>query len=1627
MKRLYATILVVCGLLCGFGSYAQQTATSLSTGFAAGDPNPSFASILAGSFTFTVVNEELKIDYNREQWYFIQNWIGDAPGIDLRPNPYVRFKIKSDKPTTLTVVIKYDDTENASKSVQLIGGDNWQNVFLDFSEQISVFNHPIKEVQLSLPYVTSGKEQGVLIIDDYKLGDAAAPISRPPTINSIAAITIPVDAGLQTVNLNGITDGGEGDQNLTVTATSSAPEFIPNPTVSYTSPNAMGVLKFTPAAGQIGTATITVTVKDSGTDKNTYQTTFLVVVAEMGGSAFADDFNDGVLYLGWQTSSDYSFSEAGGNMKVAVGKNDKWEGFVLDLGKAFDFSSAPFVNIRIKGDKEFVLHVYFVDGEDKNAMQTARVFATDDFTTVSFDFTGATDINLSAITKMIFAVNGEALTFDGNLFIDDLKVGMLAERKANFAAINNQTYYVNSGQKSILVKDITNTTALNVSGGEPLVENLKVTTITDGKATITFNLKKDAIGEAVITVKTESAFGFAQNTSTFKINVTGNIVPSMVQPADMIAEKSVLTTINLTGIDDGNENADQKITVRARSSNNAIILNLIPVDYVTGSRYASIELTPVGTGKATITVTLIDNGESPNNVSEKQFEVEVFESLNNPPSVEPLEDISILNNVGEQVIELTGIDDGDTGVNQKLIITATSSDNSIVAEPVVVYTDGNTAQLKFTPNATTIGTSTITVTVADEGGTAQNNGNKSTVFAFKITTRVPPLTGWVVPLNSVSEFGPEGNGVQYFLSIIDTAGSKALKIRMQDKWTYGGIWMDSPELDLTNYPYISFEVYSLDKPSWHWNYFYDAADGDAAVTRNIENSGTHTYEAPANQWTKLSFDYSDNGDMNNSKGQPIKAEHIIATLFNMHGSAPSWPFTNFTGTVYFRNIRIGSEAEIPAKTPTCTINGVSEQGSVMQSGEQTVKLTGISNGKKETTGITIKATSSNTTYATTPILSAVDENGNATLKYTVGNKPGSAVITVTVEATGSYKATMSFKVTVISNSPAGIAQVTIDRKTKYQTIRGLGTFENEERWTDLYATDLGASAVRMGLIGNQIEPVNDNDDPNVLNLAGYDYSAVNWNYVRKMKEAGVETFILTSWSPPAWMKRNFSMDYMMAQAIEWENTINILEPDKYEEYAESMVALVKMYKQEAGVDLYAIGLQNEPYFNEPYPSAILGPKQFNELIKIVGHRFENEGIKTKFFMPEQVVGIGGWSGYDNSNYFDAVQADAEVNRLTDIFAVHGYGSDGITAGFPDYAAWNTLWTNAQEGSNPKELWMSETHIAYNGWAAAIQTAGAIHGSLFAGNISLWTNWSFGDMQLTKNIPNSTFYTSKNYFKHIRPGAVRVKTTTSNGDIMVTAFEDADEKSFTVVMINKGANPVNVKISGMDLPEQYKSFRTSEFENFVEVTPVTGEVFLLPASSVTTLYSDALQVLTIDDIPNQTVNEDSPKQTLNLAGISSLSGATTGLQLAVTTDKPELFSLLEASQIQTNGIATLNYTPATSKTGVAQITLTLTDNSGNSTQKVFSITIAPKTNIRDEVANILTLYPNPAKGFVTVSIPNDFCNSIEMHDISGKLVKSLVIKGNQQSVYVSLDGLESGIYFVTIKGRQKEWQAKLVVN
>lgn len=129
------------------------------------------------------------------------------------------------------------------------------------------------------------------------------PVNDAPTLDALAdPPAILENAPAQTIALTGLTAGpGESAQALTVTATSSNPALLPDPTVTYSSPDANGSLTYTPVSGQSGTATITVTVRDDGGTANagadTFTRTFTVTVTPVNDPPTLDPIADPAAIL----------------------------------------------------------------------------------------------------------------------------------------------------------------------------------------------------------------------------------------------------------------------------------------------------------------------------------------------------------------------------------------------------------------------------------------------------------------------------------------------------------------------------------------------------------------------------------------------------------------------------------------------------------------------------------------------------------------------------------------------------------------------------------------------------------------------------------------------------------------------------------------------------------------------------------------------------------------------------------------------------------------------------------------------------------------------------------------------------------------------------------------------------------------------------------------------------------------------------------------------------------------------------------------------------------------------------------------------------------------------------------
>jgi hypothetical protein len=194
-------------------------------------------------------------------------------------------------PTNLPPVanaLSVSTLEDNPVSVKLSGSDPNGNP-LTFAIQTPPLNGVLSGTAPNLVYTPRtnffGSDQFSYIVSDGVASASAIvlitilPVNDPPTLNAPPGMIIKQNAGPQTVALSGITSGASNEaQPLTVTATSNNPNVIPNPLVTYTSPNATATLVYTPKTNAIGWSIISVNVQDGGASNNIVTQTFWVLI-----------------------------------------------------------------------------------------------------------------------------------------------------------------------------------------------------------------------------------------------------------------------------------------------------------------------------------------------------------------------------------------------------------------------------------------------------------------------------------------------------------------------------------------------------------------------------------------------------------------------------------------------------------------------------------------------------------------------------------------------------------------------------------------------------------------------------------------------------------------------------------------------------------------------------------------------------------------------------------------------------------------------------------------------------------------------------------------------------------------------------------------------------------------------------------------------------------------------------------------------------------------------------------------------------------------------------------------------------------------------------------------------------
>jgi gliding motility-associated-like protein len=201
-----------------------------------------------------------------------------------------------------------------------------------------------------------------------------------------------------------------------------------------------------------------------------------------------------------------------------------------------------------------------------------------------------------------------------------------------------------------------------------------------------------------------------------------------------LSENAGAGSITVTGISKGPMEDYQQLTFVATSSNTAVIDNPVIQYNGTGTTAVlSYAVKPNASGVVTITIVAIDNGSNippHQNSYSGSFQVDVLE-INTPPTLNVINNITVMEDAEQQNFNLTGISAG-AGESQILTVSVLTDKPEMFELLEVVYTSPEAnGLLRFKTKTNIFGTAQVSVTVSDNGSGVSPHINR-TIRTFAV-------------------------------------------------------------------------------------------------------------------------------------------------------------------------------------------------------------------------------------------------------------------------------------------------------------------------------------------------------------------------------------------------------------------------------------------------------------------------------------------------------------------------------------------------------------------------------------------------------------------------------------------------------------------------------------------------------------------------------------------------------------------------------------------------------------------------------------------------------------------------------------------------------------------------------
>lgn len=434
------------------------------------------------------------------------------------------------------------------------------------------------------------------------------------------------------------------------------------------------------------------------------------------------------------------------------------------------------------------------------------------------------------------------------------------------------------------------------------------------------------------------------------------------------------------------------------------------------------------------------------------------------------------------------------------------------------------------------------------------------------------------------------------------------------------------------------------------------------------------------------------------------------------------------------------------------------------------------------------------------------------------------------------------------------ATIQVNLEKRFQTIEGFGASgawwsPQTAQWKpgaldealDLLFTDRGASLsiFRYNIGAGGGEEIRDTwrraicveTEPGKYDLSR-DQAALD--VVRKVRQRGVERFVLFSNSPPPRLTRT-------GMSSGGEKGNSNLKPSSEAEFARFLVDISEKIQSDLQLPHVTLSPINEPQWKwgekgRGQEGCYFTPQEVAATTRAVIEELRQRQSNVLLDAPE----CARW-GHEAPDYLRPLLGDDSIHRYLSTLAIHSYFSNRdekialtkiIRELLPDIRIAQTEWCAMQHGKAAD-------------MKGAMDLAKVMHDDLTIANCVSWQFWLavsrydycdglvYFDDKTGAISTSKRLYAMGNYSRWIKPGAVRVEATVDESSLLTTAYLSHDAKSVIIVITNPTDQSVECRIdSKTKLAKSAETLSTSSTQSADAGHADINKLSVAPMSIVT---------------------------------------------------------------------------------------------------------------------------------------------------------------------------------------------------